>query len=183
MKTKIFFSIILALLFATSCAPSKTEEEIAAEKTAFEKDSLQKLLKHLDSLILGNRTSGNPDVKIANETVKNQLAYAGKFPQENDAAKYMFKASDIAINELHQAPLSAKILSDLIKKYPDFKEMPICYFQLGMLNDNYLNDTAKAKMYYKTFLEKYPNDELAEQVKILLSLVGKSLEDIQKGIK
>ena len=177
-KTKLFllFAFVLAI---SSCSSPKAEEEIVA----MEKDSLQKVLKHLDSLVLDNRSKGTSNSKIANETVKSQLTYAAKFPLEKDAAKYMFKASDIAINELHQASLSAKILTDLIQKYPDFKEMSVCYFQLGMMYENYLQDTAKAKMYYKTFLEKYPNDELAEQVKTLLTLVGKNLDDITKGNK
>ena len=178
MKTSIFFLFTFVLAFA-SCSTSKTEEEILAT----EKDSIQKRLKCLDSVILDNRSKGSPDLKIANEAVKTQLTYAAKFPQEKDAAKYMFKASDIAVNELHQASLSAKILTDLIQKYPDFKEMSVCYFQLGMMYDNYLQDTAKARMYYTTFLEKYPNDELAEQVKTLLTLVGKNLDDITKGNK
>lgn len=175
---KIFFLFSVVAATASSCGSSMTQEEMAAEKLAREKDSVRNLLKQLDSVLIANRKAEKTDVKTANETVKAQLTYAAKFPQEKDAAKYMFKASDIAINELHQPALSAKILYDLTQKYPDFKEMSVCYFQLGMLHDNYLNDTAKARLYYKTFLEKYPNDELAEQVKTLLSMVGKSFEEI-----
>ncbi|MEW6469538.1 MAG: tetratricopeptide repeat protein [Bacteroidota bacterium] len=177
MRTYLTCLLIPAAALFSSCS-SPSAAELEAERKQHEKDSLHKLVKHLDSLVYYNRKGDKVDLKVSNSAVKSHLAYAERYPGEKDAALYLFRASDVAINDLNQPALSVKILEDLVRRYPDFKELPICYFQLGTTYDNRLQDTAKTRMYYDLFLEKYPNHELAPQVRTLKTLVGKNIDDI-----
>ena len=66
----------------------------------------------------------------------------------------------------------------LYKDFPQNANAPKAVFMSGFLLANDLKKYEEAKMAYTTFLEKFPNDPLAAQVKLELANIGKSPEEI-----
>ena len=63
-------------------------------------------------------------------------------------------------------------------EYPDYEKASECLFMKGFIYDNNLQDYEMAKKIYLEFLEKYPDDEFADDAQASIDNLGKSLEEI-----
>jgi TolA-binding protein len=68
------------------------------------------------------------------------------------------------------------------EKYPNSKRAPFCLFMQGFIYENNLHSPEMAKKLYEEFMKKYPNNELAKDVKFALDNLGKSDEEIMNAI-
>ena len=66
----------------------------------------------------------------------------------------------------------------LLTLYPDSEQAPLALFMIGFTYANEIGNKDKARMSYKEFLEKYPNNVLKSSVEFELENMGKSAEDI-----
>jgi TolA-binding protein len=144
------------------------------------RDSMQKLIKNDEDMIAANAKNAMLSPELASQAVNHYTLFARDFPKDSNAAIYMFKAADIYASAMHKYDQAIALLEKIITDHPDFRKMPVCYFEMGVIYDDYLNDDAKAKEYYESFLQKYPDHPLAPQVKSLISYLGKSNEELMK---
>ncbi|MBR3723859.1 MAG: tetratricopeptide repeat protein [Bacteroidales bacterium] len=120
------------------------------------------------------------DPNTADELTKLYTAFADKYPDDTLAPQYLLKAAESQSNVIHTEKAIA-LFDRIINNYPDFEEIPICYFLKGNayeLNSQY--DEAKAA--YQTFVEKYPDHYLADQTRYVISHVGMSPEEMLADI-
>ena len=84
-------------------------------------------------------------------------------------------------DKLDNLRLSEKQLLRLTNDYPDFEDLPICYFLKGIA---YESDSQfeKARQAYQTFVDKYPDHYMADQTRKMIPLVGKSPEEMLDDI-
>ena len=155
--------ILIAILFA-SCGPSKEQD----------KEKIDALESELFS-----QTSGMIDKQNANEVVDLYIDYATKYPEDSLSSEYLFKAADISMN----MNLPTKAI-DLYKKiraeYPDFRKAPECLFLIGYIYENYLGKLDEAKAIYLEFIDKYPDNDFADDAQISINNLGKSPEELIK---
>ena len=177
MKKIFFFSIIMLSL--SSCSSDQSGPD-KINKTDNAHDSILKIIRETEASIQNNMKNSILDPALASMAVKNYMLYSEKFPDDTATAMFLFKASDVYSSAMHQYDQSTVILDRIISKYPSFRKLPICYFQMGVLYDDYLNDDKKAKEWYEKFIAKFPSHQLVPQVKTLITYLGRSNDDLLK---
>ncbi len=104
-------------------------------------------------------------------------AFAKAFPDDGQSAHYLSKAAEVArLNQDFDKAIG--IYEEIIKTYPQAKEAPKALFMKGFTLDNDLKKIEEAKQVYEEFLQKYPNDDFADDTQFLLKNLGKSEEEI-----
>ena len=165
MNNKIHSLLILTLaVIAVACGPNR-EQRIQEIETI--EDSISEYAAVLDTVVAENLTT-------------LYLNFSDKYPTDSLAPVYLFKAADIQSNLLH-TERAISLFNRVIDSYPDFEEVPMCYFLIGNayeLNDQY--DEARAA--YQLFIDKYPDHFMAEQTRIMLPRVGMTPEEMLEDI-
>ncbi|MDF1699287.1 MAG: hypothetical protein P1U56_25755 [Saprospiraceae bacterium] len=108
-------------------------------------------------------------------------AFAIGFPQDTMAAEYLYRAAEMA-RTIKTYPKALSIFDWIEEKYPNFEKTPTTVFLKGFMLENELNNKEAAREIYNRFLENYPKDDLADDVKFLLENIDKSDEEIMKMI-
>ena len=71
-----------------------------------------------------------------------------------------------------------KNFQKILDEYPNGTYSSKALFMVGFVNANYLKNFEKARKYYKEFLEKYPDHELADDAKYEIENLGKDVNEI-----
>lgn len=178
MLRKFFVLIIAVMLFA--CGQDKQQDTAKASDAASRHDSLLNAIHNTEEAIRNNMKVAVLDPRLAGDAVNGYTLFARAFPHDTNSAMFLFRAADIYANAMKQYDQSLATLEKITLEYPEFRKLPLCYFQMAVIYDDNLNDDAKAKIYYERFLEKFPNHPLVPQVKSLISYLGKSNEELLK---
>ncbi|MFT5337130.1 MAG: tetratricopeptide (TPR) repeat protein [Luteibaculaceae bacterium] len=80
-----------------------------------------------------------------------------------------------ALKEFDQ---SIGFYEELVRDFPEAEFTPKAYFLSGFIYENDLQDLGKADSLYSLVISKYPDNELADQARILKEQLGIPLEDI-----
>ena len=119
------------------------------------------------------------DKQMAQELIEKYLAYADAFPEDPETPGTLFKAGDMAMN-LNMPQNAVDIFDRIMNEYPDYEKTPQCLFLKGYVYENDFRDLPRAKEIYEEFLEKYPDDEFADDAAISIQNLGKSPEELIK---
>ncbi|MBI9036736.1 MAG: tetratricopeptide repeat protein [Bacteroidales bacterium] len=166
LKKLAFLSVISVLLFACSSSP----ENEAKSKI----NELESNLFSSEDMVL-NR-------KQASELVNAYIDYADKFPDDTLSPEYIFKAADICMNILN--PSKAIWFFDrIIREYPDYRKVPESMFLKAYVYDNNMQSYDLARKLYTEFIEKYPDNEFADDARVSIQNLGKTPEEIIKEIE
>ena len=156
---KIFFLLLASALLLTACGPS--HDERIQQITAYEQATMEKAL--------------GADTLVADTITSMYEEFANKYPQDSLTPTYLFKAGEVQANVLH-ADRSVAFFHRIMKDYPQYKEMAMCYYFIGYayeLNSQY--DLARKG--YEDFIAKYPDHPLARDTKKALPLLGMSYQE------
>ena len=175
MDTKLNFQIfkfsnfstanILPLLFLMLLSASCIRPQV----------KLQKEIKVKESFLMAD-TSIIPERQKANDMIKLYINYADKFQDDTASGTYLFKAGDLAFKV--RQPAQAVELFGRVQRYPTNQNVAVSLFLQGFIAETELNDKTQAKKYYESFLQKYPQHDLAGDVQITLANLGKSDEEL-----
>jgi TolA-binding protein len=108
-------------------------------------------------------------------------AYALAY-DDDKAATYLYKASEMS-RSIKTFPKTLSIYDWILQDYPDSEKAASSLFLKGFILENDVRDLDLAKGCYQQFLDKYPDHQLADDVKFLLDNIGKSDEEIYKIIE
>jgi TolA-binding protein len=75
---------------------------------------------------------------------------------------------------------AAELFASVSEQYPNSKQATQSLFMAGFIYANEIDDYDKAKEVYNTFLNKYPDHELAASAEEELNYMGLSAEEILK---
>ena len=103
--------------------------------------------------------------------------YAREFPDDTLAPVYLFKASDISMN-LYRPLETIRILDTLLIKYPDYSKTPTALFLKAFVYEDQVKNYKLARKYYQQFIDKYPDNEFADDAQMSLENLGKSPEEL-----
>lgn len=137
------------------------------------------LLMQLRDASLVEQEDGN--VRVDRRNAKNLIflsqMYAILRPNGNNAKKHLHDAAEFARSIADNEELLG-ILNALIDKYPDSKEGQESLFLKAFYYENNLKDDEGARALYEEFIEKYPENDFADDAEFLLKNLGKSEEEI-----
>ncbi len=153
--------LILALAVAFASCGSSNEKDAAEIKTAED--------------TLFSSSEGFIDKAKALELVDLYVDYANSYPDDSMAVEYLFKGAEFCLN-LGEGQRAITLYDRVIQEYPDFRKVPECLFLKGYVYENYLGDLDNAKAIYLEFIEKYPDNEFADDAEISIQNLGKSPE-------
>jgi TolA-binding protein len=163
MKMTSFHYLVISALFLLAACTSPKEKALEN-------------ITHLES----SDSIFNPEHM---ESLKNAYTeYASKYPDDEKAPEFMFRAAQ-RCNVLGQHAEAISLLEDVGKKYPKHKLAEDALFLEAYVYENSLHDMGKAKLAYQSFLEKYPNSEMADDAKQSMNFLGKSPEEILNAIQ
>ena len=159
-------SLLMLFMLAAviSCGP--TSEQDASKIKAAEDE-------------LFSAKEGFVDKEKALKLVDMYITYADTYPQDSMAVKYLFKAAEFCLN-LAEGQRAIAYYNRVINEYPDFRKVPECLFLKGYVYENYLGDLDKAKATYLEFIERYPDNEFADDAQVSIQNLGKSPEELIK---
>ncbi len=164
MKTRNILFLLLSAGLMASCGSGR--DKAVAEIKDFE-----------DALF--NDKGGIVSREKADDIVTMYVDFSETYPEDSLAVEYLFKAADISMNM--NRPVKAVELYSLIREdYPDFRKAPECLFLKGYVYENYMNDLEKARAIYTEFIEKYPDNDFADDAEISIRNLGKSPEELIK---
>lgn len=163
MKKSLFFAATLTLLLA-SCGPNRQERIDAIE--AFE-DSI------MENSILATR-------EVADQIIPMYIAFADKYPNDSLAPIYLMKAGETASNVLETSD-AIEYFDRIIANYPDFSEVPMCFFLKGNAYE-LNNNIEEARAAYQEFIDKYPTHWMADQIQKSLPYLGMPAEEMLEHI-
>lgn len=157
-------SLLLITLIAVFSACEPANEKDAAKITASE-----------DALFAADE--GYIDKDKALNLVDQYVAYADNYPDDSLSAEYIFKGAEFCLN-LGEGQRAVVLYDRVISEYPDFRKAPECLFLKAYVYENYLGDLEMAKTIYTEFLERYPNNEFADDAQISITNLGKTPEEL-----
>jgi len=120
--------------------------------------------------------------KAALKYVDAAEVYALVRPDENHTADYLYKAAEIA-RSLRTIPKAMSIYDWIIEDYQDYEDIPTVTFIKGFILEQEYKKPEAAREVYETFLERYPDHQMAESARFLLKNMGKSDEEILQAIE
>lgn len=147
---------------------------LAACSTAIEKDA-DKINAAEDELYTAD--DGFIDKAKALELVDMYINYADAYPRDTMAVEYLFKAAEFCLN-LGEGLRAIGYYDRVINDYPDFRKAPECLFLKGYIFENYLGDLENAKTIYLEFIERYPDNEFADDAEVSIQNLGKTPEEL-----
>ncbi len=142
-------------------------------------DDLDKTIEIYEEILYNKGKETNFDIKAAMGTVRAYEKFAKERTNDPKIPEYLFKAAEIQ-RSLKNYKKAIEDYETIQTNYPDYEKTPHSTFLLGFIYENDLKDTDKAKAMYEQFLEKYPEHELADDVKFSLDNLGITPEEIIK---
>ncbi len=161
-STRFLAAALLAVLFMVSCSSSH--------------DRLQGEIKALEDSLFADATK-MIDRKMAQELIEKYVEFADAYPQDPEAPATLFKAGDMAMN-LNMPQKAIDIFDRIMGTYPDYEKTPQCLFLKGYVYENDFRDLPRAKEIYEEFLQKYPDDDFADDAAISIQNLGKTPEEL-----
>lgn len=162
MKLKSVFLNCLPVLFLFACTESR-EDKLNKIKTLEEKF-------YTATQIIPNDTT-------ADELIRMYYSFANTYPKDTLAPAYIFKAGEIS-NGIKKYEQSLLYFKEICDEYPEHGKAPYAWFFRGFIYENMLSDTSAARQSYSSFLQKFPNHQLAHDVSFALKNMGRSSLEI-----
>lgn len=154
--------ILIAITAVVACTPAI--EKDAAKIQAAEDD-------------LFSADEGFIDKEKALQLVDMYVDFTNAYPEDSLASEYLFKAAEFCLN-LGEGQRAIGYYDRVINEYPGFRKAPECLFLKGYIFENYLGDLENAKAIYLEFIERYPNNEFADDAEVSIQNLGKTPEEL-----
>jgi len=105
--------------------------------------------------------------------------YVAAYPNDTNSANYLFKEADF-YRYMRQPVKSVHIYARIFNDYPQYIKRPYALFLQGFIYENEIRNLDSARVKYEQFLSTYPNHPIAKDVRITMSNMGKTPEQLIK---
>jgi tetratricopeptide (TPR) repeat protein len=160
------YSLLIAFVFIlllASCNPNQ----------AWKKHKIDSKEKS----IMEEAKKGKIDTIGLKELLVAYDAYVTAFPTDSGSANYLFKEADF-YRYMHKPVRSIQIYARIYDDYPQYFKRPYALFLQGFIYENEIRNLDSARVKYESFLTIYPNHPIAKDVRITLSNMGKTPEQL-----
>lgn len=157
-------------------------EHVAEAKEMLPEDAAtpEEILQQLGQDMFESQ-QGQLDRQAARNFVDVCEAYALTHPGDPKSADYLHKAAETA-RAMRTIPKALNLYEWILTDYPEHEKAPQALFLKAFTYDNNLNDVENARKHYEEFLEKYPENDFADDTEFLLENLGKSDEEILEAL-
>ena len=156
--------------------------EEAKSKRAPEVSNVKQYLTRVGEDVFVDPDKFGINRKAAQSYVDACEAFALAYPNTKEAPEFLYKATEIS-RTLRTFTKSLSMYDWIIDEYPQYEKAPTAMFLKGFIIENELNNDQAAMKVYKTFLSRYPDHQLRDDVQFLLDNVGKTDEEIMDMIE
>ena len=125
--------------------------------------------------------AGSLNKEMARNFVDVCEAFALTHTNDPQSADLLHKAAETA-RAMRTIPKALSLYDWILEDYPDHEKASQALFLKAFTYDNNLGDVENARKYYQAFLEKYPEDDFADDTQFLLENLGKSDEEILEAL-
>lgn len=129
-----------------------------------------------------NETTGVINQAAALELIELAKQYALLLPDDPKAPDWLYQAGEVA-GALHDYDTTLTLFQKVNDQYPNYEKASQVLFMRAFTLDNELKRYEEARPLYQEFLQKYPNDEFADDAQFLLENLGKSEEEIIRSFQ
>jgi TolA-binding protein len=168
----------LSILVYQSCSNSNSGTE---KTSATEKEKLVEEIKLLEDTLEAKATQ-QINRKLAKDLIDKSKMYAEAYPDDELSPAYLFRAGNVAVG-ISLFEDAVHLFETVYQKYIDYDRAPDALFLEGFTYENHMNDIENAKRCYNEFLKRFPDDQLADQVRVVLENIGKSPEELVKDFQ
>ncbi len=138
-------------------------------------DKLVKLDKEMGGANVTDKAKAAEFIKVSEE-----LAALVEKSNPDQYVEVLLKAAGLA-KTVDNPQKAIELYTKIANGLPQHKKAPTALFMIGFVQENDLNDLAKAKATYESFLQKYPNDpDFADDAQNAIKMLGKSPDEIIK---
>lgn len=156
--------------------------EKAKAKRAPEASDVKAYLTKVGEEVFVNPDKFGVNRKAAQSYVDACEAFALAYPGTKEAPEFLYKGTEVS-RTLRTFSKSLSMYDWIIDQYPQYDKAPTAMFLKGFIIENELNNDEMAKEVYNSFLSKYPDHQLKDDVQFLLDNVGKTDEEIMEMIE
>lgn len=153
---------LMALAIFTACGPSRDKRAGDIEKTE-------------------KRLFGQTDQAVSKEAIDSLMtsyeAFIQEFPDDTLSPVFLFKAGGIAMNS-GNAEKAVASFDRLMKEYPAHEKAALGLFFKGFVQENLMQNLDQARETYLLFVEKYPDNEFADDARASVENLGKTPEQM-----
>lgn len=168
MRTVNTFLLATIIITAITSCQQKTEKSEIIDK-------IQQQEENYSQAINQGRNSKN----IVKPLLKLYENYYRNFPKDTVAAAYLMKGGQTAMHS-NMNQKAIRFFDAVETGFSNTSHYPMAIFMKGFVYDN-AGDTTKARLYYKKFINEYPDHKLAKDAHISIENLGKSLDEIVKN--
>jgi tetratricopeptide (TPR) repeat protein len=173
----------MKLLYAEKYPEDKKFMKTFGKEIAGKKINFDNYLKSIaDNIYKDIEKTGNINLIEARNYINNCEIYALVSPDDKSSPKYLFMAAQVSQN-IKMFIKTLELYDWILLKYPEYEKVQTSMFMKGFILDNELKRIDEAREVYNQFLKKYPDSDLADDVKSSLEYLGKSDEEILKAIE
>lgn len=187
---KLLFIALSVLTFACSGEQKEEKEEKNVQKPELKSmetktaEELEKGAASLDKLIKENMPNIKKEQYI--QAINTHYQFSQNFPEHEKAAFHLDKAQGYC-QQIKDFPRSEKMLAQLFRDYPDYaaqKNGELYYIRASNLDfilgegKNGAAYKREAKRLYQEFIDKFPDNPLAEEAKYRLENFDLTSEEI-----
>lgn len=127
----------------------------------------------------------NEDQTMNMEAVPTAIDAFDKYAQENpeaeNAADYLFRAFEVAVNTHQEPQQSIDLATRLLERYPDYDKNSVALFMLAtFVYDEQLHDLDQARDCYQRIIDSYPDSPFAADAAIAIQQLGMTPEELIK---
>lgn len=163
MNNRNFLYVPVAIMLACASCGNNSRQE-----------SLDRIAKVEDSIDIQNTLV---DSEMGMRLIENYVNFSSQFPQDSLAPVFWHRAAQVAAN-IHRPDLAVLYLDTVINNYADYKQLAECCFYKGFVLENVAHDIENARIAYQTFVDRYPDDPLAKDTRVLIENLGLSPEEL-----
>ena len=194
MKLRFFTLLLMAAAF---CACGSKQDSSRLENDINDLESkkynnskeLIELYHHADSLV----KIGEIDTKKMQLFVDKAAEYASLHPDDTLSPHFLLYSGifqmDIALSTPSESKRNARffqsvdIFNKLTEQYPDYRNLPYCYYYKGQIYEN-MGRTSDAEGEYRELVHRFPDTDLGRNIAEYLKVRGfeKSSDDIMHEI-
>jgi outer membrane protein assembly factor BamD (BamD/ComL family) len=159
---KKYLLLVMAITALAACQPSK--EKLSGNITAME------------NRLFSPSSQGLPKESV-DSLVSDYESYVDRFPKDTLSPVYLFKAAGILMN-MGNGAKAITLFDQLIKDYSSHPKAALALFFRGYVQENILRNLDQAKETYLLFIEKYPDNEFADDAQSSIDNLGKTPEQM-----
>ena len=194
MRLRFFALLLLAVSFCACGSKQSAPDDVANATSCESRDytsskELIALYHHADSLV----KIGEIDKEMMTLFVEEASDYATLHPDDTLSPHFLLYAGifqmDIALSTASESKRNKRffqavdIFNDLTQQYPDYKNLPYCYYYKGQIYEN-MGRTSDAEGEYRELVHRFPNTDRGRNIHDYLKVRGfeKSSDDIMHEI-